>query len=58
MLDAEYYNTGEASGYKHVSTIEKADEYVLVLKRDGNSEIRKTIGNEQVGKLNEFDIAS
>ncbi len=39
---AEYYNNGVAVGYKYLLDLPKAEQYVLILKREGQSEITKT----------------
>lgn len=43
LIKPQYYNTGMASGYKYSVEIPRAEVYTLVIKRQGEKEIRKVI---------------
>jgi hypothetical protein len=43
IVEPTYYNSGESSGYKYITDLNPANEYVLVIHKEGEADIRKTI---------------
>lgn len=46
IIESEYFNSGASSGYQYISDIPKAQEYVLIIKRAGKEDVRKSIKTE------------